>query len=93
MSNYLSPQDLAGEVCFQPNFFQTKPRINYLINHYLSLEKEEILSQLFLFSPLFLSCRLALGEVSSPSSDRLSYPSLEFIYARDAMKSAFTTQV
>ena len=39
MSNYLSSNDLAGEVCFQPNFFQTKTRINYLINHYLSLEK------------------------------------------------------
>ena len=39
MSNYLSPNDLAGEVCFKPNFFQTKARINFLINHYLSLEK------------------------------------------------------
>ncbi|MEL6438147.1 MAG: ferritin-like domain-containing protein [Cyanobacteria bacterium J06621_8] len=28
--------DLAGEVCFNPNFWQTKTRINYLINQYLS---------------------------------------------------------
>lgn len=39
MSNYLSPNDLAGEVCFKPNFFQTKTRINYLIDRYLTVEK------------------------------------------------------
>jgi hypothetical protein len=31
--------DLAGEVCFRPNFFQTKARINYLIDQYLSCQK------------------------------------------------------
>ena len=31
--------DLAGEVCFRPNFFQTKARINYLIDKYLSVEQ------------------------------------------------------
>ena len=29
-------RDLAGDVCFQPNFFQTKTRVNYLINRYLN---------------------------------------------------------
>ena len=28
--------DLAGEVCFRPNFWQTKSRINYLIDEYLN---------------------------------------------------------
>ncbi|MDJ0569334.1 MAG: hypothetical protein QNJ53_09830 [Pleurocapsa sp. MO_192.B19] len=37
--NYQATMDLAGEVCFCPNFFQTKARINYLIDEYLSLEK------------------------------------------------------
>ena len=32
-------KDLAGEVCFCPNFFQTKARINYLIDRYLSCEQ------------------------------------------------------
>ena len=36
---YQPTRDLAGEVCFRPNFFQTKARINYLIDEYLSLEK------------------------------------------------------
>lgn len=27
---YHSTMDLAGEVCFRPNFFQTKGRINHL---------------------------------------------------------------
>ena len=39
MSNYFSTIDLAGEVCFNPNFFQTRARINYLIDYHLSLEK------------------------------------------------------
>jgi hypothetical protein len=33
---YQTTIDLAGEVCFRPNFFQTKNRINYLIDQYLS---------------------------------------------------------
>jgi len=33
--------DLAGEVCFRPNFFQTKARINYLIGQYFSVEQLE----------------------------------------------------
>ena len=33
---YQIEKDLAGEVCFCPNFFQTKARINYLIDKYLS---------------------------------------------------------
>jgi hypothetical protein len=33
---YQPTMDLAGEVCFRPNFFQTKKRINYLIERYLS---------------------------------------------------------
>ena len=36
---YQPNRDLAGEVCFRPNFFQTKARINYLIDEYLSLEE------------------------------------------------------
>lgn len=32
-------KDLAGEVCFRPNFFQTKGRIDYLIDEYLSYEE------------------------------------------------------
>lgn len=36
MCSYLSPQDLAGEVCFQPNFFQTRARINHLIDKYIN---------------------------------------------------------
>ncbi|PSB11391.1 hypothetical protein C7B62_05655 [Pleurocapsa sp. CCALA 161] len=32
-------RDLAGEVCFHPNFFQTKARINYLIDRYLSYDQ------------------------------------------------------
>ncbi len=36
---YQPTRDLAGEVCFRPNFFQTKARINYLIDQYLSLEE------------------------------------------------------
>ena len=31
--------DLAGEVCFCPNFWQTKTRINYLIDEYLSTKE------------------------------------------------------
>ena len=31
-----STRDLAGEVCFRPNFFQTKGRINRLIDRYLN---------------------------------------------------------
>ena len=31
--------DLAGEVCFRPNFWQTKTRINYLIDEYLNLDE------------------------------------------------------
>ncbi|MGK7947223.1 MAG: hypothetical protein AB4368_00045 [Xenococcaceae cyanobacterium] len=38
MSTYLSSKDLAGEVCFRPHFFQTRVRINYLVEHYLSLD-------------------------------------------------------
>ena len=36
---YKSAVDLAGEVCFCPNFWQTKARINYLIERYLSCER------------------------------------------------------
>ena len=36
---YQIQKDLAGEVCFCPNFFQTKDRINYLIDKYLSEEQ------------------------------------------------------
>ena len=36
---YRPISDLAGEVCFRPNFFQTKGRINYLIDEYMSDEK------------------------------------------------------
>ena len=32
---YQPTMDLAGEVCFRPNFWQTKTRINYLIQKYL----------------------------------------------------------
>ena len=38
MSTYLSSKDLAGELYFRPNFFQTRARINYLVDHYLNLE-------------------------------------------------------
>ena len=31
--------DLAGEVCFCPNFWQTKTRINYLIDEYISCDR------------------------------------------------------
>ncbi len=36
---YQPTMDLAGEVCFRPNFWQTKARINYLIDKYLSCEE------------------------------------------------------
>lgn len=36
---YQPTMDLAGEVCFRPNFWQTKARINYLIDEYLSCEE------------------------------------------------------
>jgi hypothetical protein len=36
---YQPTRDLAGAVCFRPNFFQTKSRINYLIDQYLSYEQ------------------------------------------------------
>ncbi|MCC0176303.1 ferritin-like domain-containing protein [Waterburya agarophytonicola K14] len=36
---YQQKIDLAGEVCFRPNFWQTKGRINYLINEYLNLDE------------------------------------------------------
>jgi hypothetical protein len=36
---YQPTRDLAGEICFRPNFFQTKGRINYLIDEYLSYEQ------------------------------------------------------
>ena len=39
MSNYLSPGDLAGKVCFKPNFFQNRARIDFLITNYLSIDK------------------------------------------------------
>ncbi|AFZ36710.1 hypothetical protein Sta7437_3203 [Stanieria cyanosphaera PCC 7437] len=39
MNQLINPIDLAGEICFCPNFFQTKNRINYLIDQYLNLEK------------------------------------------------------
>ena len=29
---------MAGEVCFRPNFFQTRERIDYLIDEYMSYE-------------------------------------------------------
>ena len=33
---YQQTVDLAGQVCFRPNFFQTKERINHLIDCYLN---------------------------------------------------------
>ena len=39
MSDYLLSKDLAGEICFKPNFFQTRARINFLTDRYLSIEK------------------------------------------------------
>ena len=36
---YRATVDLAGEVCFAPNFWQTKTRINHLIERYLSCEQ------------------------------------------------------
>lgn len=33
---YQPKLDLAGEVCFRPSFWQTKTRINYLIDEYLN---------------------------------------------------------
>ncbi|BAU62731.1 hypothetical protein STA3757_00820 [Stanieria sp. NIES-3757] len=39
MNQLIDPIDLAGEVCFCPDFFQTKKRINSLIDQYLNLEK------------------------------------------------------
>ncbi|MEM8677178.1 MAG: ferritin-like domain-containing protein [Cyanobacteria bacterium P01_G01_bin.67] len=36
---YQPTMDLAGEVCFCPNFWQTKHRIDYLIDGYLSHEE------------------------------------------------------
>ena len=36
---YQPTMDLAGEVCFRPNFWLTKTRINYLIDEYLSFEE------------------------------------------------------
>lgn len=33
---YLSATDLAGEVCFNPNFWQTKTRIHNLLDTYLT---------------------------------------------------------
>ena len=36
---YQPTVDLAGEVCFRPSFFQTKTRINYLINEYLNINE------------------------------------------------------
>ena len=38
MNNYVIAQDLAGEVCYQPTFFQIKNRVNYLVQEYLNLE-------------------------------------------------------
>ena len=36
---YQPTRDLAGEVCFRPNFWQTKARMNYLIDEYLNLNE------------------------------------------------------
>ncbi|MEM8720695.1 MAG: ferritin-like domain-containing protein [Cyanobacteria bacterium P01_G01_bin.39] len=36
---YQPVRDLAGEICFRPNFWQTKSRIDYLIEKYLRDEK------------------------------------------------------
>ena len=38
MYNYVSPTDLAGEVCFLPTFLQTKTRIHNLVNVYLTVD-------------------------------------------------------
>ena len=35
-AEYFDLFDLAGKICFRPNFFQTRGRIEYLINHYMS---------------------------------------------------------
>lgn len=36
MYNYVSPTDLAGDVCFRPTFLQTKTRIHNLVDAYLT---------------------------------------------------------
>ncbi|VEP17108.1 conserved hypothetical protein [Hyella patelloides LEGE 07179] len=38
MYNYVSVADLAGDVCFNPTFLQTKTRIHHLIDTYLTLD-------------------------------------------------------
>ncbi len=37
MNQYLNARDLAGEICYQPTFFQTKKRVHYLTQQYLNL--------------------------------------------------------
>ncbi len=36
MNHYLNAKDLAGEICYQPTFFQTKNRVKYLNQKYLN---------------------------------------------------------
>ena len=36
MYNYVSPSDLAGDVCFRPTLLQTKTRIHNLVDAYLT---------------------------------------------------------
>ncbi|MDJ0649791.1 MAG: ferritin-like domain-containing protein [Xenococcaceae cyanobacterium MO_188.B19] len=36
MNHYLNARDLAGEICYQPTFFQTKSRVKYLNQKYLN---------------------------------------------------------
>lgn len=38
MYNYISPSDLAGDVCFCPTFWQTKTRIHNLVDAYLTTD-------------------------------------------------------
>ncbi len=38
MNNKINTQDLAGEICYKPTFFQIKQRINYLLKTYLNYE-------------------------------------------------------
>ncbi len=39
INQYLTAKDLAGEVCYRPTFFQTRNRINHLVQEYLNLDK------------------------------------------------------
>ena len=38
MNNDMNTQDLAGQICYKPTFFQIKQRVNYLVKAYLNSE-------------------------------------------------------